>query len=141
MTIPCSTSEMGHSRPSLPVMPSIRCPLRPVNDRIRTASQYVVKGHNRTHAVRQTSGRAYPTAIFGNLSVECPSNKFYGINCRSKLGAKLLDRFFHRRRQVSPPVNSLTHRLFDGSQHFLYCNFTVGPRHSAVASSPVPTRV
>jgi hypothetical protein len=28
--------------------------------------------------------------------------KFYGINCRAKLGAKLLDRFFHRRRQVSP---------------------------------------
>jgi hypothetical protein len=30
------------------------------------------------------------------------------------------------------------HRFFDGSQHFLYCNFTVGSRHSAVASSPVP---
>src|SRR5262252_4851922 len=61
--------------------------------------------------------------------------KFYGINCRPKLGTKLLDRFFHRRRQVSPPVNRLTHRFFDGSQHFLYCNFTVGSRHSAVASS------
>src|SRR5262249_30125257 len=69
------------------------------------------------------------------LSVEGPSNKFYGINCRPKLGAKLLDRFFHRRRQVSPPVNRLTHRLFDGSHHFLYCDFTVGSRHSAVASS------
>src|SRR6516162_7004114 len=91
--------------------------------------------------LRQTSGRTYPAAIFGYLSVECPSNKFYGINCRSKLGAKLLDRFFHRRRQVSPPGHSLTHRLFDGSQHFLYRNFTVGPRHSAVASSPVPMRV
>src|SRR5215831_4482837 len=67
--------------------------------------------------------------------VECPSNKFYGINCHPKLGTKLLDRFFHRRRQVSPPVNRLTHRFFDGSQHFLYCNFTVGSRHSAVASS------
>jgi len=30
--------------------------------------------------------------------------KFYGINCRAKLGAKLLDRFFHRRRQVSPTL-------------------------------------
>ena len=69
------------------------------------------------------------------LSVERPSNKFYGIYCRPNLGAKLLDRFFHRRRQVSPPVNRLTHRFFDGSQHFLYCNFTVGCRHSAVASS------
>jgi hypothetical protein len=29
----------------------------------------------------------------------------------------------------------------DGSQHFLYCNFTVGSRHSAVASSPVPMRL
>src|SRR5215475_1414175 len=25
------------------------------------------------------------------------------------------------------------HRFFDGSQHFLYCNFTVGYRHSTVA--------
>src|SRR5262249_10875496 len=60
--------------------------------------------------------------------------KFDGIDCRPKLGTKLLDRFFHRRRHVSPPVNRLTHRFFDGSQHFLYCNFTVGSRHSAVTS-------
>src|SRR5204863_9809845 len=84
---------------------------------------------------RRTSGRAFPAVGFVYLSVECPFNKFYGINCRLKLGAKLLDRFFHRRRQVSPPVNNLTHRFFDGSQHFLYCNFTVGSRHRAVASS------
>src|SRR5712691_3043745 len=91
--------------------------------------------HNRTHAPQQTSGRAFPAVSFAYLSVECPFNKFYGINCRPKLGAKLLDRFFHRRWQVSPPVNNLTRRFFDGSQHFLYCNFTVGSRHSAVASS------
>ena len=30
--------------------------------------------------------------------------------------AKLLDCFFHIRRQVSPPVNNLTHRFFDGCQ-------------------------
>src|SRR5262249_30567987 len=30
---------------------------------------------------------------------------------------------------------SLTHRFFDGSQHFLYRNFPVGSHHSAVASS------
>src|SRR5215472_17473659 len=121
---------------------------RPQGEQIWSASppipevqiQVDAKSHNRTHAVRQRSGRAFPAAIFGSLSVECPSNKFYGINCRSKLGAKLLDRFFHRRRQVSPPVYSLTKRLFDGSQHFLYRNFTVGSRHSAVASSPVPMR-
>src|SRR5262245_27701713 len=89
----------------------------------------------RTNAVQQTSGMAFPVVSFVYLSVEGPSNKFYGINCRLKLGAKLLDRFFARPRQVSPPVNRLTHRFFDGSQHFLYCNFTVGSRHSAVASS------
>ena len=67
------------------------------------------------------------------LSVESPFYKFYGINCRPELGAKLPDRFFHRQRQVSPPVKNLTHRFFDGSQHFLYCNFTVGSRPSAVS--------
>ena len=70
---------------------------------------------------------------FVYLSAECLSNKFYGINRRSKFGAKLLDRFFHRRRQVSPPVNSLRHRFLDGSQHVLYCNVTIGSRHGAVA--------
>src|SRR5262249_50813924 len=79
--------------------------------------------------------RAFPPVRFVYLSVERPSNKIYGINCPPELGAKLLDRFFHRRRQISPPVSNATHRFFDGSQHFLYCNFTVGPRHSAVASS------
>jgi hypothetical protein len=69
------------------------------------------------------------------FSVEGPFNKFYGINCRPKLAPKLLDRFFHRRRQVSPPVDNLTHRFFDGSQHVLYCNFTVGFRHCVVAPS------
>src|SRR5215470_18681686 len=75
-----------------------------------------------------------PRSVSLDLSVECPFNKFYGINCRPKLGAKLLDRFFHRRRQVSPPANNLTHRFFDGSQHVLCCNFTVGSRHSVLAS-------
>src|SRR5215470_87345 len=75
-----------------------------------------------------------PRSVSLDLSVECPFNKFYGINCRPKLGAKLFDRFFHRRRQVSPPASNATHRFFDGSQHFLYCNFTVGSRHGAVAS-------
>jgi len=41
---------------------------------------------------------------FVHLPVECPSNKLHGINCFPKLDAKLLDRFFHRRRQVSPPL-------------------------------------
>ena len=72
---------------------------------------------------------------FVYLSVESLFDKFYGVNCRPKLGAKLLDRFFHRWRQVSPPVNSLTHRFFDGSHHLLYRNFTVGSRHGVVASS------
>ena len=52
--------------------------------------------HYRTHAPRQTSGRALPVVSFVYLSVECPLDKFYGINCRPKLDAKLLDRFSHR---------------------------------------------
>ena len=63
----------------------------------------------------ETSGRPVPVVSLGYLSVECPLNKIYGINCRPELGAKLLDRFFHRRRQVSPPVDHAAHRLFDGS--------------------------
>jgi hypothetical protein len=98
-------------------------------------------GQFRTHAPQQTSGRAFAAVSFGYLSVECHFNKFYRINRRPKLGAKLLDRFFHRLRQVSPPVNNATHRFFDGAQHYLYCNFTVGSRHSAVAPSPVPMRL
>ena len=70
---------------------------------------------------------------FVYLSAECLFNEFYGINCRPKLGAKLLDRFFHRRRQVSPPVNSLRHRFLDGSQHALYCHVAIGSSHDAFA--------
>ena len=70
----------------------------------------------------KTSGRAFPAVSFVYFSVECPFDKFHGINCRLQLGAKLLNGFFHRCRQVSPPVNNLTHRFFDGSQHVLYCN-------------------
>ncbi len=84
---------------------------------------------------QQTSGRAVLVVSFVYLPIERPFYKFDGVNCRPKLGAKLLNRFFHRHRQVSPPVNNLTHRFFDGSQHFLYCNFTVGSRHNAAASS------
>jgi hypothetical protein len=76
-----------------------------------------------------SSGRAFPAVSFGYLSVECPFDEFYRINCRPKLGAKLLDRFLHRRRQVSPPVNlkarwrasicdecgSIVSRIIDGS--------------------------
>ena len=34
-----------------------------------------------------------------------------------------------------PPIKSATHRFFDSSPNVLYCDFTVGSRHSAVASS------
>src|SRR5262245_21466881 len=101
----------------------------------KLTADWRLRGHNLSHAAQKTSVRAFAVVSFVYLSVECPSDKFYGINCRPKLSAKLLDRFFHRRRQVSPPVNRLTHRFFDGSDHFLYCNFTVGYRHGAVASS------
>src|SRR4051812_36304227 len=46
-------------------------------------------------------------------------DKFYGINCRPKLNTKLFDRFFHRRRQISPPVNDLTHCFLDSGYHLL----------------------
>ena len=69
---------------------------------------------------------------FVYLSAECLFNKFYGINCRPKFDPKLLDRFFHRRWQVSPPANNLMHRFLDGSQHVLYCNVTIGSRHGDV---------
>jgi hypothetical protein len=69
----------------------------------RWASQSAESGgrkpaQKRTHAAQKTSRRAFPVLTFVYLSVECPSNKFYGINCRPKLSAKLLDRFFHSRR-------------------------------------------
>ena len=70
----------------------------------------------------KTSGRAFPVVSFVYLSAECPFDEFYGINGRPKLDAKLVDRVFHRRRQVSPPVNSLTHRasnrLFSAARLF-----------------------
>src|SRR5689334_16849910 len=68
-------------------------------------------------------------AVFVYLSVECLSNEFYRIYRRAKLNSKLLDRLFHRRRQASPITNNITHRLFDGFQHLLHCNLTVGSHH------------
>ena len=61
--------------------------------------------------------------------VECLFYKFYGINCRPKSSAKLLDRFFHRRRQVSPAVKYLTHCFFDGCYHLLDGNLAVSFQH------------
>src|SRR5580693_7619155 len=114
-------------------------PLEPART-LRTQVRHLPRSRKcqfRTRAPQQISSRTFPVVCFVYLSVECPFDKFYGINCRLKLGAKLLYRFFHRRRQISPTVNNVTHRFFDSSQHFLYRNFTVGSCHSAVASSPV----
>src|SRR5215510_5219722 len=72
------------------------------------------------------SGRAAPMISFVYLSAKCLFHELYGINCRPKFDTKLLDRFFHRRWQVSPPANNLRHRFLDSSQHVLYCNFTIG---------------
>ena len=79
--------------------------------------------------LQQTSVRVFPAVSFGRLCIECSLNRKYGINCRAKLGAKLLDLFFQWRRQVSPQVKNATHRFFDGEQHLLYRNFTIGSRH------------
>src|SRR5262245_11727915 len=97
-----------------------------------SADMRSVPGGRRVHAVAKLL--IQPQLGFVYFSVERLFYKFYGINCRSKLGAKLLDRFFHRWRQISPPVNDATHRFFDGPQHVLYRFFTVSSRHSAVAS-------
>ena len=56
--------------------------------------------------MQQASRGAFLAVGLGCLSVERSFNKFYEINGSLKLGAKLLDRFFHRRGQVSPIVNN-----------------------------------
>src|SRR5262249_61762091 len=84
------------------------CPLCPQEQILISANRMSALGDNRTHAPQQTSGRAFPAVSFVYLSVECSFNKFYGINCRPKLGAKLLDRFFHRRLPVTLPLTNLT---------------------------------
>src|SRR5260370_18813027 len=53
---------------------------------LRTAGPH--SGHNRTHAPQQTSGKAFPAVSFVYLSVDCPFNKFYGINCRPQVGCE-----------------------------------------------------
>ena len=84
----------------------------PENGHCSMQSAFPFRAQERTHAPpqKQTSGRVLLAVIFGCFSVECPLYKIDGINCRPKLGAKLLNRFFHRRREVSPPVNNVTHR-------------------------------
>jgi hypothetical protein len=44
--------------------------------------------------------------------VERPFNRIDGINCRPKLGAKLLNRGFHRSLAGLPTVSNATHRFF-----------------------------
>ena len=74
---------------------------------------------------------------FVYLPVECPFYKFYRINCRPKSGAKLLDRFFHRRRQVSPVIKYLTHRFFDGYYHLLDGDLAVSHYHGLAYLDPL----
>ena len=70
---------------------------------------------------------------FVNFPIERLPDKFHGIYRRLNLGAKLLDRFSHRRRQFTPPINGLTYRFFDRFKHFLYCDFAVGSGHDTDA--------
>jgi hypothetical protein len=46
---------MGHFRPSEPVVPNSRCPLRPQSDQKRRVQRNFAKGHYRTHAPQQRS--------------------------------------------------------------------------------------
>src|SRR5215467_14359684 len=77
----------------------------------------------------EQSGRVFPVVSFVYTPVECLFYKFYGINCRAKSSAKLFDRFFHRRRQVSPVVKYLTHCFFDGDYHLLDGDLAVSFQH------------
>src|SRR6516165_7636951 len=86
----------------------------------------------------EQSGRAFPVVSFGYTPVECLFYKFYGINCRAKSSAKLFDRFFHRRRQVSPVVKYLTHCFFDGSYHLLDGDVAVGFHHGLASHFGAP---
>ncbi len=127
------TSQKGHFLP--------KCDVRVLSDHLpiadmRRCTVTIEMGREETHAPQQISCRAFPAVSLVHFSVERPFYKFYGINCRPKLGAKLLDRFFHRCRQISPIVNNLTHRFFNGSQHLLYCNITISFRafHGVLSS-------
>src|SRR5262245_33587422 len=73
---------------------------------LRSLHAKCVVGIGLARSRRFRGGRAFPAVIFGYLSVECPFNKIYGINRRPELDTKLLDRFFHWRWQISPPVNN-----------------------------------
>ena len=92
--------------------------------------------HDRTHAPQQTSDRAFPAVSFGYLSVECPLNKFYGIiaapswvrNCSI---ASFIGGGKSPQQSITRLIASSTVRSISS-----ICNFTVGSRHSAAASSP-----
>ena len=61
--------------------------------RTRRPHAFLRSGHAagaRRKSAIETSGRAFPVVSFGYLPVERPFYKVYGINCRPKLGAKLL---------------------------------------------------
>jgi hypothetical protein len=63
---------------------------RPDKDGSRLAAYgYSPKG------ITRVSRKALGAVIFGHFSLECPVNKFDGINCCSKLNAKLRNRVFH----------------------------------------------
>ena len=82
---------------------------------------------------RAASGRAFAAVSFGHLPVECPFNKVYGSQSPPQVGCETARSLLSSAVAGLPTSRSnATHRFFDGAQHFLYCNFTVGSRHSAV---------
>src|SRR5215471_12965423 len=72
--------------------------------------------------------------LFRYWPIERPFYKFDGIDCCPKLNAKLVNRLFHRRRQVPPPINSVAHRFFGGCYHLIDGDIAVGLRHSLFLS-------
>jgi hypothetical protein len=87
------------------------------SDQIDASQQTVALYQHQTHAPQQTARHgprlrsvatiepasvAFSVRRFGSGSVERPFYKFDGIDCRSELDAKTLNRLIHRHRQFPP---------------------------------------
>ena len=80
----------------------------------------------RSVATIGVASAAFSVGCFGSRPVERPFYKFDGIDCRSELDAKPVNRPIHRHWQFPPPLNNAAHRFFDGCYHLL-------DRHVAVS--------
>src|SRR5215831_8386609 len=88
----------------------------------------------RSVATIEPASAAFSVGRFGSRPVECPFYKFDGIDCRSELHAKPVNRLIHRHWQFPPLVNNAAHRFFDGCYHLFDRHVAVSLRHGHVAS-------